>query len=67
MAYHFFSIKKNDVRILWDADETDLLRKDADYTDFNYSKAASFVKVLNFDKAIKRTKRKNPFQSASSR
>ena len=49
MAYHFFSTKKNDVRILWDADETDLLRKDADYTDFNYSKAASLVKVLNFD------------------
>jgi len=30
MAYHFFSTKKNDVRILWDADETDLLRKNAD-------------------------------------
>ncbi len=23
MAYHFFSTKKNDVTILWDADETD--------------------------------------------
>jgi hypothetical protein len=25
MAYHFFSTKKNDVRILWDDDETDSL------------------------------------------
>jgi hypothetical protein len=31
------------------------------YTDFNYSKAASFVKVLNFDKVIKKTKRKIRF------
>lgn len=23
MTYHFFSTKKNDVTILWDADETD--------------------------------------------
>ncbi len=25
MTYHFFSTKKNDVIILWDADETDSL------------------------------------------
>ncbi len=34
MGYHFFSIKKNDVRILWYTDETDLLRKDADENGF---------------------------------
>ena len=34
MAYHFFSTKKNDVGILWDTDETDLLRKDADLHGF---------------------------------
>ena len=36
MRYHFFSAKKNDVRILWDTDETDLLRKDADKNGFHF-------------------------------
>jgi len=27
MAYHFFSIKKNDVIILWGTDETDSLSR----------------------------------------
>jgi hypothetical protein len=54
-SYNFFSTKKNDVRILWNADETDLLRKDADLTDFNY---------INTKK--KKPKEKNSFQSASS-
>ncbi len=27
MTYHFFSTKKNDVRILWDTDETDSLSR----------------------------------------
>lgn len=30
MAYHFFSTKKNDVRILWDTDQMDLLCKNVD-------------------------------------
>ncbi len=52
MSYHFFSIKKNDVGILWYADETDLLRKDADKNGFFILFLIhSFVKVLNFDKA----------------
>jgi|GEM_PF-1921445 len=38
MSYHFFSTKKNDVRILWDADETDLLCKYADENGFYFFK-----------------------------
>ncbi|PBI87084.1 hypothetical protein BSF41_30530 [Flavobacterium sp. ACN2] len=63
MAYHFFSIKKNDVLILWTLMKRIYFVKTLIYTYYNYTNATSFVKVLNFDKAIEESKqeiRANP-------
>ena len=47
----FLVLKKMMLEFLWDADETDLLRKDADKNGFFLLFLfKSFVKVLNLDK-----------------
>lgn len=50
MAYHFFSTKKNDVRICGTLMKRIRYREDADETDFFFCLSSITLSIQNFDK-----------------